>query len=97
MTFAVDADCFTINLDNGYTLTLEPCNEQGVPRYLQPDFNDLEHAKPQPHVKMIVTGNGTNVRHTVLDANELALQIKTFAEMPKPQTECLDPTCPCMK
>ena len=84
MTFAVDSDCFTINLDNGYKLTLEPCNEQGTPRYLQADFKDDEHAKPQPYVKLVITGNGTNVRHTVLDANELALQIQSFAKMPKP-------------
>lgn len=76
--FQVDADCFKIELPNGFVLTFFPCDEQGTPAHLQRDFNE-DNPKPQPRLRMNVSGNGTNVNHTVLDAGELALQIQSFA------------------
>lgn len=79
--FQVDADEFQIILDNGYTLTFTPCDESGKLHFQQDGF-DENHPRPQTHLKMNVSRNGTNVNHIVMDANELALQIKSFAEKP---------------
>ncbi|MHC4372484.1 MAG: hypothetical protein ACYSW8_33195 [Planctomycetota bacterium] len=77
--FQIDADEFQIILPNGYTLTFIPCDENRKEHFLQPDY-DESSPKPFPCLRMIVTGNGTNVRHVVMDVGELWRQIKSFAE-----------------
>ena len=81
--FLVDVDEFTVKLPNGFDLTFIPCNEEGILHFNQADF-DVDKPQPQTNLKMVVTGNGTNVRHTIMDANELGLQIQEFAKKPTP-------------
>lgn len=79
--FKVDADCFEIKLLNGYFLKFFPCDEKGIEAHIQDDF-DEDKPDYHSHVIMHVSGNGANIRHTLLSVEEMSLQISTFAQLP---------------